>query len=67
MKKYERVRRELVHYPVPDDWVPDPFGEKLWLEELEALTDEERRNLDRFLWTAEDFDNLIITRAEDQD
>jgi hypothetical protein len=43
---FERARK-LVWFPVPDDWVPSP-EERLWLEELEALTDDEIRELDRF-------------------
>jgi hypothetical protein len=39
--------RSLCWFPVPDDWVPSP-EERLWLEELEALTDDEIRQLDRF-------------------
>lgn len=47
MNRFERVRRELVFFPVPDDWVPSP-EERLWLEELDALTPEQIRELDRF-------------------
>jgi hypothetical protein len=43
---FERARK-LVYFPVPDAWVPSP-EERLWLEELEALTDDEIRQLDRF-------------------
>lgn len=45
--RFERVRRDLVHFPVPDDWVPNE-EERAWLEELDALTPDEIRSLDRF-------------------
>lgn len=47
MRRFERVRRELVFFPVPEDWVPSQ-EERLWLEELDALTPEQIRHLDRF-------------------
>lgn len=39
--------RSLVYYPVPPDWVPSP-EEKVWLTEVEDLTEEERNQLARF-------------------
>lgn len=51
--RFERARR-LVFFPVPDDWEPDPFGETPWLEELEALTSDEQRQVDRFGWGPDD-------------
>lgn len=44
---FERVRRDLVFYPVPDGWSPD-LVEKAWLEEVDALTPEQIRQMDRF-------------------
>ncbi len=62
-----RIRKALrrVHFPVPDDWVPNPLDEKLWLEDLGALTPEEQRQLDRFGWTARDADQIEILDAEE--
>lgn len=46
-ERFERVRRALAFFPVPAGWIPD-LEEKVWLEELDALTPEEIKSLDRF-------------------
>lgn len=45
--RFDRVRKTLTFAPRAPDWIPD-LDEKAWLEELDALTPEEIRQLDRF-------------------
>ena len=42
-----RKARSKVFFPVPDNWEPNP-EEKAWLEEIEALTEDEENQLARF-------------------
>lgn len=63
-KRFERVRRDLTFLPVPPGWVPDPQGEKLWLDELDALTAQEIRQLDRFAYTEDDAELLEFELPE---
>lgn len=46
MPPFEKARR-LAGLEVPDNWQPSP-EERLWLEELEALTDDEIESLERY-------------------
>lgn len=46
-KRFKRVFKQLTFFPVDDDWTPS-LEEKAWLEELDALTPDEIRSLDRF-------------------
>ncbi len=55
--------RALCYFPVPSDWVPSP-DERLWLEELEALTDDQIRELDRFAQPPIDQLEIVSTPPE---